>query len=75
MSGVLGSRGEDHYKHAAATRAVDAKVEGDPLTALKKAIDNVKPSLEVKSRRVGGATYQVPVEVRQDRRSALAMRW
>jgi small subunit ribosomal protein S7 len=41
----------------------------------KKALDNVKPVVEVKSRRVGGATYQVPVEVRQDRRTALAMRW
>jgi small subunit ribosomal protein S7 len=45
------------------------------LTALKSAMNNVKPVLEVKSRRVGGATYQVPVEVRQDRRTALALRW
>jgi len=42
---------------------------------LKSALNNVKPILEVKSRRVGGATYQVPVEVRQDRRNALALRW
>lgn len=41
----------------------------------KKAIDNVKPSVEVKSRRVGGSTYQVPVEIRGDRRTALGMRW
>jgi small subunit ribosomal protein S7 len=47
----------------------------DPLKVFKKALDNVKPVVEVKSRRVGGATYQVPVEVRQDRRVALAMRW
>ena len=47
----------------------------DPLKAFKKAIDNTKPSLEVKSRRVGGSNYQVPVEVRPVRRSALAMRW
>ena len=47
----------------------------EPLTAFKKAIDNVKPSLEVKSRRVGGATYQVPVDVRPQRRLTLAMRW
>ena len=47
----------------------------DPLKTFKKALDNVKPVLEVKSRRVGGATYQVPVEVRQERRVALAMRW
>ena len=47
----------------------------EPLDVFRKALDNVKPKLEVKSRRVGGATYQVPVEVRQDRRTALAMRW
>ena len=47
----------------------------DPLSVFKKALDNVKPMLEVKSRRVGGATYQVPVEVRYERRTALAMRW
>jgi small subunit ribosomal protein S7 len=47
----------------------------EPLKLFKKALDNVKPMIEVKSRRVGGATYQVPVEVRAERRSALAMRW
>ena len=47
----------------------------DPLEVFKKAIDNVRPVLEVKSRRVGGSTYQVPVEVRADRRNALAIRW
>jgi len=47
----------------------------DPLPLFKKAFDNVRPVLEVKSRRVGGSTYQVPVEVRQDRRNALAIRW
>ncbi len=47
----------------------------EPLTVFKKAIENVKPSLEVRSRRVGGATYQVPVDVRPTRRLALAMRW
>ncbi len=47
----------------------------EPLDIFKKAIDNVRPMLEVKSRRVGGSTYQVPVEVRQDRRNALAIRW
>ena len=47
----------------------------DPLVMFKKALDNVKPLVEVKSRRVGGATYQVPIEVRPERRSALAMRW
>jgi len=48
---------------------------GDPLETFKKAMDNVRPVLEVKSRRVGGSTYQVPVEVRSDRRNALAIRW
>lgn len=47
----------------------------DPLELFRKALDNVKPKLEVKSRRVGGATYQVPVEVRPERRVTLAMRW
>src|SRR5262245_9654713 len=47
----------------------------DPLTIFKRAMDNVKPVLEVKSRRVGGSTYQVPVEVRPDRRQALSARW
>ena len=51
------------------------KTGTDPVITLKRALDNVKPSLEVRSRRVGGATYQVPVEVRPDRRTALAMRW
>jgi small subunit ribosomal protein S7 len=54
---------------------VEGKLKDDPLKIFKKALDNVKPAVEVKSRRVGGATYQVPVEVRQDRRTALAMRW
>jgi small subunit ribosomal protein S7 len=47
----------------------------DPLEVFRKALDTVKPKVEVKSRRVGGATYQVPVEVRAERRVALAMRW
>ncbi len=49
--------------------------EGDSLTMLKRAVDNVKPPLEVKSRRVGGATYQVPVEVRPRRATTLGIRW
>ena len=48
---------------------------GDPLRAFHEAMDNVKPAVEVRSRRVGGATYQVPVEVRPERRTALGMRW
>jgi small subunit ribosomal protein S7 len=51
------------------------KGKGDPLEVFTKALDNVRPVVEVKSRRVGGATYQVPVEVRATRRTALAMRW
>lgn len=54
---------------------IEKKTSQDGLTVLKTAMTNVKPVLEVKSRRVGGATYQVPVEVRQDRRTALALRW
>ena len=53
-----------------------AKIPGEePMTVFKKALENVKPALEVRSRRVGGATYQVPVDVRPSRRLALAMRW
>ena len=48
---------------------------GDPLRVFHEAMDNVKPAVEVRSRRVGGATYQVPVEVRPERRQALAIRW
>ena len=51
------------------------KTEKDPLEVFLKAPDNVKPLVEVKSRRVGGATYQVPIEIREARREALAMRW
>lgn len=52
-----------------------AKTDKDPLEVFLKALDNVKPAVEVKSRRVGGATYQVPVEIRDARKEALAMRW
>jgi ribosomal protein S7, bacterial/organelle len=51
------------------------KSKEDPIRAFEKALDNVRPHTEVKSRRVGGATYQVPMEVRPDRQSALAIRW
>jgi len=54
---------------------ISERFKEDPLDVFRKALDNVKPKLEVKSRRVGGATYQVPVEVRPERRVALAMRW
>ena len=54
---------------------VGEKTGGDPIAALKRAVDNIRPQLEVKSRRVGGATYQVPVEVRPRRATTLAIRW
>ncbi|WP_334145106.1 30S ribosomal protein S7 [Rhabdothermincola sp.] len=54
---------------------VQAKSGNDPLATLKRAVENVKPQLEVRSRRVGGATYQVPVEVRPRRATTLAIRW
>jgi small subunit ribosomal protein S7 len=54
---------------------IGQKTNGDPLATFKKAIDNVKPVLEVKTRRVGGANYQVPVEVNPFRRQSLAIRW
>jgi small subunit ribosomal protein S7 len=52
-----------------------AKTGADPVVTLKRALDNIKPALEVKSRRVGGATYQVPVEVKGGRPTTLALRW
>ena len=54
---------------------VEAKLKSDPLAVFKQALENVAPAIEVRSRRVGGATYQVPVEVRTERRQALAIRW
>jgi small subunit ribosomal protein S7 len=58
-----------------ALEMVGRKSDGEPLAALKRAIENSKPALEVKSRRVGGATYQVPVDVRPRRANTLAIRW
>ncbi|MCP8941077.1 30S ribosomal protein S7 [Alsobacter sp. SYSU M60028] len=54
---------------------VEQKLKTDPLQVFRQALDNVAPAIEVRSRRVGGATYQVPVEVRMERRQALAIRW
>ncbi|MBL8929857.1 MAG: 30S ribosomal protein S7 [Kineosporiaceae bacterium] len=69
-------------KKSTAERIVYSALEGcreksgtDPVITLKRALDNVKPTLEVKSRRVGGATYQVPVEVKAGRATTLALRW
>jgi small subunit ribosomal protein S7 len=77
LNGMMG-RGkravaESHFYRALAT--LEQKTGQDAMTVLKQAMTNVKPVLEVKSRRVGGANYQVPVEVRPDRRNALAIRW
>jgi small subunit ribosomal protein S7 len=58
-----------------ALEIVAGKTDGDALASLKRAIDNIKPQLEVKSRRVGGATYQVPVDVRPRRATTLSIRW
>jgi small subunit ribosomal protein S7 len=58
-----------------ALATLEAKAGKEPLEVFLKAIENVKPLIEVKSRRVGGATYQVPVEIRESRREALGMRW
>jgi len=72
----------NHGKKSAAERIVygafeqiERKAKQDPLAMFRQALDNVMPTIEVRSRRVGGATYQVPVEVRTDRRQALAIRW
>jgi small subunit ribosomal protein S7 len=54
---------------------IKEKSDGDPLAVVKRAVENTKPQLEVKSRRVGGATYQVPVEVRSKRANTLSIRW
>ena len=72
-------RGKKSIAESIVYSAIDKSREGtdtvDPLETLNKAIDNARPRLEVKSRRVGGATYQVPMEVPADRQIALAMRW
>jgi small subunit ribosomal protein S7 len=70
--------GEKHMAERLFYRAMDIiqeRSQKNPLEVFQKALDNVKPYLEVKSRRVGGATYQVPVEVAPDRQTALAIRW
>ena len=58
-----------------ALERIEAKVKRAPVELFHEALDNIKPAVEVRSRRVGGATYQVPVEVRTERREALAIRW
>jgi len=73
MSG--GKRSTSQHIMYDALTVVQTKTQEDPLKVFKKAVDNVKPSLEVKSRRVGGSNYQVPVEVNPSRRTSLALRW
>ena len=73
---VRGQKGTAQRLFYGAMKQLEGKVEGeDSMGVLKKALENVKPAIEVRSRRVGGATYQVPVDVRPSRRLALAMRW
>jgi small subunit ribosomal protein S7 len=72
---VRGKRGHAERIVYDALSKVEERTGKDPLQILKKAVDNIKPLLEVRSRRVGGSTYQVPVEVRSPRGSTLAIRW
>ena len=72
---LSGKRSTAEHIVYSALQDIERKTGGEPVAVLKRAVENVRPVLEVKSRRVGGATYQVPVEVRQDRRTALALRW
>ena len=74
---VLAPRQRSTSEHIVYTalEEITRKTDGDPVTVLKRAVENVRPPLEVKSRRVGGATYQVPVEVRPRRATTLAIRW
>ncbi len=70
-----GKRGKAEKIFYGALDLIKAKKKVEPLEIFKKALANVKPEVEVKSRRVGGATYQVPIEIRADRANALSMRW
>ena len=77
INGVM-RRGKKNVSERIFYHALDIikeKTHSDPTKTFKQAMDNVKPELEVKARRVGGATYQVPVEVRMDRKISLAIRW
>lgn len=73
---IQGRKGTAQKLFYNALAELEGKIAGEePMSVFKKALENCKPSLEVRSRRVGGATYQVPVDVRPSRRLALAMRW
>jgi small subunit ribosomal protein S7 len=73
MYGGKKSTAQHIFYHA--MDVIQKKTQDDPLKLFKKAVENIKPVLEVKSRRVGGSTYQVPVEVNPSRRTSLAIRW
>ena len=72
---LRGQRSTAEHIVYAALEEIGRKTQGDPVAVLKRAVENVRPQLEVRSRRVGGATYQVPVEIRGDRRLSLGVRW
>ena len=72
---LRGQRSTSEHIVYAALEEIGRKTAGDPVAVLKRAVDNVRPQLEVRSRRVGGATYQVPVEVKPGRANTLALRW
>jgi small subunit ribosomal protein S7 len=70
-----GKRGQAQKILYGAFESIKEKTNQDPMEVFEKALENIKPALEIKSRRVGGANYQVPIEVRADRSQALALRW
>jgi small subunit ribosomal protein S7 len=72
---LSGKRSTAEHIVYSALKDIERKTGGEPVAVLKRAVENVRPVLEVKSRRVGGATYQVPVEVRPRRATTLAIRW
>ncbi len=72
---LAGKRSTSESIFYSAMDSIKERTNEDPLKVFRNAVDNVKPALEVKSRRVGGSNYQVPVEVRPQRRNALALRW
>src|SRR6266516_1255460 len=72
---LRGQRSTSEHIVYAALEEIGRKTQGDPVAVLKRAVENVRPQLEVRSRRVGGATYQVPMEVRPRRATTLAIRW
>ena len=72
---IDGKRGKAETIVYDAFEMIKEKTNEDPMTVFEKAMENIKPQLEVKSRRVGGANYQVPMEVRADRRQTLGLRW